>query len=80
MRAWNVDDWNDAADHDWKLRQSGCGELIRSERLVGRSEHDRGRLDLRDSTAGPDRLIIDLVAAHLFVIARPLGEDRKHEG
>jgi len=47
------------------LGETGGLQLVGGERLVGRAEVNRPRLDLSDSAARTDRLIIDLVASCL---------------
>ena len=53
------------------FKKAGGLELIGGKRLVGRAEIDGARLDLRDSAARSDRLVIDFVPAPLLEVGCP---------
>src|SRR5205823_598584 len=58
LHAYKIDDRNIAADDGRKLQQAVFFELFRFERHVRRTEIDRLVLDLLDTPARADRLVI----------------------
>ena len=69
----NVDDRDDAAHHRRKLDEAALVEILALERRVGRAEIDRLRLDLLNSAAGTDRLVVQAVPGLFLVGFGPLG-------
>src|ERR1700732_3429102 len=70
----------DAADDHGKLQQAGRVQIFRLQRHVRGAEGYRLRLDLLDTAARPDGLVIEADTGELLVGLRPLGVDRVRKG
>jgi hypothetical protein len=78
--ARQVHDRYDAAHHGWKLVKARGVQLVDLERLVRCTEIDRLGLDLLDTTAGADRLIVKTYTRGRLVGFRPFRIERRRKG
>ncbi len=78
-RCPDIDHRHDAADHGGELGQAGGIQLLGRQRLVGGAEGDRLGLDLGDTAARTDRLIVQAGAGLALIDRRPLGIDRERK-
>ena len=76
LDAVDVDNGDDAAEHGRELNQAGLIEVFRLQRHVRGPESDGLGLDLLDSAAGADRLIVQPCARPFLIGVGPLGVDR----
>ena len=60
------------------VRPAACSSLV-GQRLVGGAEGDRLGLDLGDTAARTDRLVVQAGARDALIDRRPLGVDRERE-
>ena len=74
--ALNVDHRHHTTDHGGELHQPLRGQFLVFQGCVGRAEVHRLGVDLADTGARADRLVIDAHAGRLVVVRRPFGIQR----
>ncbi len=76
LNALDVHHRHDAADDHGELQQSGCLQIVGLQGHVRGAERHRLRLDLLDSAARSDGLIVETNPGELFVGVRPFRVNR----